>query len=89
MIRVHLTDEQKRELHLLAQSEVGRVSYRAHFVLLSDQGKSPPEIAGLFGHSAASVRGWLKRYRAEGIAGLYDRPRSGRPRKLDSRSRSR
>ena len=83
MIRVQLTDEQRQELRLFARREVGRVSERAHFVLLSDQGKSPPEIAELFGYSAASVREWLKRYQDEGIAGLYDRPRSGRPRKVD------
>jgi len=79
MIRVQLTDEQRQELRLFARREVGRVSERAHFVLLSDQGKSPPEIAGLFGYSAASVREWLKRYQDEGIAGLYDRPRSAAP----------
>ncbi len=83
MIRVCLTDEQRRELRLLARREVGRVSERIHFVLLSDQGHSPPEIAGLFGYSAASVRVWLERYQAEGLAGLYDQPRSGRPRKVN------
>jgi len=79
MIRVQLTDEQRQELRLFAHREVGRVSERAHFVLLSDQGKSPPEIAELFGYSAASVREWLKRYQDKGIAGLYDRPRSAAP----------
>jgi hypothetical protein len=58
--------EQRQELRLFACREVGRVSERAHFVLLSDQGKSPPEIAGLFGYSTASICEWLKRYQAEG-----------------------
>jgi transposase len=79
MIRVCLTDEHRRELRLLARREVGRVSERIHFVLLSDQGKSPPQIADLFGYSAASVRQWLERYLAQGVQGLYDEPRSGRP----------
>jgi len=79
MIRVRLTDEQRQELRLLARREVGRVSERIHFVLLSDQGKSPPQIADLFGYSAASVRQWLERYLAQGVQGLYDKPRSGRP----------
>lgn len=43
----------------------------------------PPEIAELFGYSAATVREWLERYRAEGVKGLYDKPRSGRPAKAD------
>lgn len=79
MTRVRLTDEQRRELRLLARREVGRVSERIHFVLLSDQGKSPPQIADLFGYNAASVRQWLERYLAQGVQGLYDEPRSGRP----------
>jgi len=83
MIHVRLTEEQRQDLQLLARQEVGRVSERIHFVLLSDQGQSPPEIANLFGYSAASVRTWLKRYQAQGIEGLYDQPRSGRPRKAN------
>jgi len=79
MIRVRLTNEQRRELRLLARREVGRVSERIHFVLLSDQDKSPPQIADLFGYSTASVRQWLERYLAHGVQGLYDEPRSGRP----------
>lgn len=83
MIRVHLTEEQRRNLRALARQEVGLVSERIHFVLLSDQGKSPLEIAPLFGYNAATVRKWLKRYLAEDIEGLYDKPRSGRPLKAN------
>ena len=79
MIRVHLTDEERQDLRLRARREVGRVSERIHFVLLSDRGYSPRQIAGLFGYCAAMVRGWLKRYLAKGVEGLYDKPRSGRP----------
>ena len=83
MIRVRLTEEQRQELRTRARQEVGRVSERIHFVLLSDRGKSPPEIADLFGYSAATVREWLERYQAEGLEGLYDEPRSGRPAKVN------
>jgi len=79
MIRVHLTAEERQDLRLRARREVGRVSERIHFVLLSDRGYSPPQIADLFGYCAAMVRGWLKRYLAKGVEGLYDKPRSGRP----------
>lgn len=82
MIRVQLSDDQRRELRLLARQEVGRVSERIHFVLLSDQGHSPPEIAQLFHYCEAVVRYWLKRYQDQGLPGLYDEPRSGRPRKV-------
>lgn len=40
-----------------------------------------PAIAAVFGCSEARVRRWIRRFDAEGPAGLYDRPRGGRPRK--------
>ena len=54
-------------------------SERAHFVLLSDQGKSAPEIGALMGYSAQAVYPWLERYTSQGVAGLYEEARSGRP----------
>jgi transposase len=74
-----LNDDQRQELRRLAREAVGRVSERAHFVLLSDQGKSVPEIGALLGYSAQAVYPWLARYQQQGVAGLYDEPRSGRP----------
>lgn len=77
---VELTPEQARELQNLARTApVGRVSERAHFILLSGQGKTVPEIAGLLGYTAQAVYQWLERYRRRGIEGLFDRPRTGRP----------
>lgn len=83
MIRIQLNEEERTTLRARARQEVGRLSERIHFVLLSDQGKSPPEIAAIFGHSTATVRQWLKRYRDKGLDGLYDEPRSGRPPKVN------
>lgn len=79
MIRIQLTDEERRELHREARRAVGRVSERIHFVLLSDQAYSPPQIGTILGYSAATVRMWLERYREKGLAGLQDEPRGGRP----------
>lgn len=87
MLRIQLNDNQRYELRLLARQEIGRVSERIHFVLMSDQGKSPPMIADTFGYDVATVRDWLKRFLVSGVAGLFDEPRSGRPslyRYLDS-----
>jgi len=74
-----LNDAQREELRQLARQATGRVSERAHFVLLSDKGKSVPEIAELMDYSAETVYTWLERYRLAGVAGLEDEPRSGRP----------
>jgi transposase len=50
-------------------------------VLLSDRGLSVPEIANIHECGCDVVRTWLHRYEQEGVAGLEDEPRSGRPAK--------
>lgn len=82
MVRVRPLDERERaELKRLARREVGRVSERIRIILLSSKGYSVPQIADIFECDAASVRSWIERFEAEGVTGLYDRPRCGRPRK--------
>jgi transposase len=53
---------------------------RAVMVLLSLQGLPPAQIAGLLECHPATVRRWVSRFNTEGLAGLADRPRRGRPR---------
>jgi transposase len=53
---------------------------RARMVLLADDGMPRDQIARTLGADRTIVRTWLDRYRAGGLAGLQDRPRSGRPR---------
>ena len=79
MLRITLDDKQQTALRQVARQAVGRVSERAHFVLLSALGYSPPEIGHLLGYEAQTVRTWLHAYRERGCAGLEDAPRSGRP----------
>src|SRR3712207_9308969 len=62
---------------------VGRVSQRAQLVLLSAQRRTVPDLAAIFDLHPASVRFWLRRFDRDGPAGLYDAPRSGRPRTMD------
>jgi transposase len=56
-----------------------RPAGRAVMVLLSLHGLSPAQIAGLLECHPATVRRWIGRFNAEGLAGLADRPRCGRP----------
>src|SRR4051812_19338908 len=79
MLHVHLTEEQRAELEVVSRQAVGRVALRAQMVLLSDRGQSVPAIAAIHGCGHDVVRTWLHRYRAGGVAGLGDLPRSGRP----------
>jgi transposase len=82
MMHVRPLDERERaELKRLARREVGRVSERIRMILLSSKGYSVVQIADIFECDQASVRSWIERFQAEGVKGLYDRPRCGRPRK--------
>ena len=74
--------EETQELQRMMRQDVGRVSQRAHMVVLSAQQQTVPIIAKLFQVSCATVRYWLKQFNTSGPAGLYDQPRSGRPRKI-------
>ena len=71
------------ELEQVRRQAVGRVSQRAHMVLLSLQQHTVDEIAGLFGCGPEVVRLWLHRFEQRGerpvAEALDDRPRSGRP----------
>ena len=77
------TEAECEELQRMIRQAVGRVSQRAHLILLSAAGYTVPALADLFGLSRASVRFWLHRFDVDGPSGLYDAPRSGRPRKVD------
>ena len=57
-----------------------RQATRAVMVLLSLHGLPPAQIAALLDCHPATVRRWIGRFNDEGLAGLADRPRSGRPR---------
>jgi transposase len=57
-----------------------RQGTRAVMVLLSLRGLLPSQIAELLDCHPATVRRWIGRFHREGLAGLADRPRSGRPR---------
>ncbi len=51
------------------------VATRARIVLWRAEGRQKKEVAALAGVSRPTVDLWLKRYEADGIAGLLDRPR--------------
>jgi transposase len=79
MVFVKLAAEQRRELEQVSRHAVGRVALRAQMVLLSGRGFSVPKIALIHDCGQDVVRTWLHRYEREGIAGLEDEAKSGRP----------
>ena len=79
MVFVKLTAGQRRELGRVSRRAVGRVALRARMVLLSGRGFSVPQIALVHDCGQDVVRIWLHRYEREGVKGLEDEPKSGRP----------
>ena len=81
MIRIFLTEKEKRALTQLRLNRQSNIGERAYYVLLSATGKSPPEIADYLERNVITVRLWLNRYLKQGIAGLQTQKQPGRPAK--------
>jgi transposase len=85
-----LSDEQRSQLQRIVNTDShARARQRAHAVLLSDQGYSRGEIADIYQVKADTVSGWLDAWETRAFQGLYDAPRSGRPKALNEAERAR
>ena len=84
-IDVAMPDEDRMELlrWTRAPSLRAGLAQRARIVLLADEGVGTNQIVERVGVSKPTVIAWKKRYAAEGIAGLDDRAKPGRPRVID------
>lgn len=68
----------------IRRSEESRYDHRLHGVLLVAQGMSCPEVAGLLGDAPRSVENRVRRFEKNGLAGLREGERSGRPQQLNT-----
>lgn len=66
----------------IRRSEESRYDHRLHGVLLVAQGMTCPEVARLLGDAPRSVEYWVGRFEKDGLAGLLEGERPGRPRRL-------
>ena len=84
-VGVEVPDRDREVLASWTRSSTIRagLAQRARVVLLAADGAGTVEIMRQVGISKPAVIGWKRRYAAEGIAGLQDRPKSGRPREID------
>ena len=82
--QVTLSDEQRRALErrAAAYSDPHRDVVRAKAILLAAEGLSNTQIAERLACSRQAVSQWRIRFCQEGIQGLEERPRSGRPRRF-------
>src|ERR671939_800550 len=72
------------ELRAMARRERdGRVSARLLALANALDGMSREDAARAAGMDRQTLRDWVHRYHAEGVGGLRDRPRPGRPCALD------
>jgi transposase len=62
-----------------ARTAPARLVERARIVLLSRSGDTVAEIAETLGVCPETVRRWIHRFDRQGVEGLADRPRAGRP----------
>lgn len=73
------------ELRLRSLREASRrARMRMQAIANELDGYDRDEAARLAGMSDQALRDAIKRFNAEGLEGLYDRPRTGRPPKLDA-----
>ena len=84
-IPLELTADARAQLSSVAQSRAlpSGIVRRARMVLLSAGGMTNTQIASRMGTSIALVSFWRRRYRDQGVAGLHDELRPGRPRTHD------
>jgi transposase len=77
------------ELRRLARRESDRAAASRMLAIANAlEGHSRAEAARLAGMERQALRDAVVRYNAEGLAGLHDRPRPGRPSRLDEARRA-
>lgn len=73
----------------IRRNDTSRYDHRLHGVLLVAQGMTCPQVAELLGDSPRTVVNWVQRFETEGLAGLSEGERSGRPSRLSAPQLSR
>lgn len=79
MLKVKLSKEQQVELDSYRKQASSKDSEKALMILLSNDGKTVPEIAQTLKRNPHTIRDWLKRYMEKGIKGLNRNFSPGRP----------
>lgn len=79
-LNFQLTDKEHVTVeHAIRHDEVARVRQRATAKRMLHLGKPPSEVAEVMAVNLVTVYNWHGRFREEGLEGLADLHRSGRP----------
>lgn len=84
-----MTEEERAELERLSQArtEEHRLVERAKAMLAIYGGESAHHVAQRLQREPDTIYAWLNRFEAQGVAGLRDLPRPGRPAEYDEQQR--
>ena len=66
----------------IRRSPESRYDHRLHALLLVAHGFTAPAVASMLGDSPRAVQQWVRQFDTEGLAGLAEGYRPGRPRRL-------
>src|SRR5947209_12110968 len=79
-LTITLTPDARGELERWQRAPTchGGLARRGRVLLLLERGETLKQAARLGGMSVRHVRKWAERFRAQGLAGLHDKPRPGR-----------
>ncbi len=69
----------------IRRSEEAKYDHRLHAILLVANGMRCPQAAKMLGDSERTVRYWVQQFNDEGLQGLIDIERLGRPSRLSDR----
>lgn len=73
----------------IRRTEEARYDHRLHAVLLVAKGMSSPAVADYLGDPERTVRFWIRRYQEDGLQGLIENERSGRPPRITQKQMNR
>lgn len=89
--KVNLNRKQRKTLENIVSkgTNSARIIKRANILLLADKDYLGKDIASIVSVSQVTISKLCRRFQNEGLDVLYDKPRSGQPRKLDGKAEAR
>ena len=79
-VKSHHTTKELQALYRIEKTS--RLAQRIHGVYLACKGLTCPQIMAITGAARRTIQQWVHKYNKQGIVGLKDRPRPGKPTKL-------